>query len=300
MKCTKCNAEINENIKFCSECGTKVVDNYSANLAKVNHKPWNPILLLIMPLIWIIYKTQIIQGDNIALKVAEALGGALAIAILPMFISFIIYIINRRKRTHYGNFVKHTFLGMIIFSFFIIGGEINTYLDEKVSMMPSKSSITKSGDEYYKLSRKAFREKDYKKSIEYTDKLIDIKDIRGEYNLGVLYYLGIDREKDYFKTFDYMQKACNGKFLKGCERLGLLYREGEGTRQDYTKARESFEISCDGGIANGCLTLGLMYYDGEGVRQDFQKALVLFGKACDMKDEDGCEIYALLKKDLGR
>ena len=96
------------------------------------------------------------------------------------------------------------------------------------------------------------------------------------------------------------EKACDSGNMRGCYNLGVMYTNGNGVEKNEQKAVELYKKVCDGGEMRGCYNLGVMYAKGSGVEKDFGKAAELFKKACDGGDMNGCRsldiIYMLMAK----
>ena len=121
-------------------------------------------------------------------------------------------------------------------------------------------------------------------------------DTKKAYEQGMAFY----NNKEYDKAFESFKKACDGGNMRGCFNLGIMYEEGNGAEKDFSKAAELFKKACDGGNMNGCYNLGTIYANGNDVEKDFSKAAELFKKACDGGEMNGCRsldiIYKLMAK----
>lgn len=119
----------------------------------------------------------------------------------------------------------------------------------------------------------------------------------GCYNLGFMYFDGIDVKQNYSKANELFKKACDGGYAEGCGNLGYSYFHGKGVRQDYFKASKLYKEACDGGVAIRCGQLGLMYEEGgQGVKQNKHKAKQFYGKGCDLQNQTSCKLYKILNK----
>ena len=101
---------------------------------------------------------------------------------------------------------------------------------------------------------------------------------------------------DYQKAAQLYQKACDGGDVKGCFNLGILYRDGYGVKQDYQKAAELLQKACDSGETMGCIGLAVLYKNGKGIWQNFSTAKEYYGKACDLGLQSGCDDYRKLNE----
>ena len=55
------------------------------------------------------------------------------------------------------------------------------------------------------------------------------------------------------------KKACDSGNMRGCYNLGVMYTNGDGVEKDFGKAVQLFKKACDGGDMDGCRNLGVMY-----------------------------------------
>ena len=94
--------------------------------------------------------------------------------------------------------------------------------------------------------------------------------------------------KEYDKAFEPLKKACDGGNMRGCYNLGVMYADGNGVEKNEQQAVELYKKACDGGEMSGCTSLGVMYKKGFGVEKNEQKAVELYKKACDGGDMLGC------------
>ena len=89
-------------------------------------------------------------------------------------------------------------------------------------------------------------------------------DTKKAYEQGMAFY----NNKEYDKAFESFKKACDGGNMRGCFNLGIMYEEGNGVEKDFSKAAELFKKACDGGNMHGCRNLVVMYTNGNGVEKD--------------------------------
>jgi hypothetical protein len=135
-------------------------------------------------------------------------------------------------------------------------------------------------------------------------------EMRGCYDLGIMYEDGDGVPQDSRRAAELYQQACNGGYeafncesiieaerleqacdggnMEGCYNLGWMYRAGFSVRQSDTRAAELYQQACDGGEMEGCFFLGLMYLNGDGVRQSDTRAAELYQQACDGGHIEAC------------
>lgn len=106
-----------------------------------------------------------------------------------------------------------------------------------------------------------------------------------------LFDLGVksSKAKDYIQAKKYFEKACELKDGRGCFNLGRLYYYGEGVEKDFKKAFALFEKACDLNNGGGCGVLGFLYGSGKGVEKNLIKAAYFYSKACKLGDQEACE-----------
>ena len=66
-----------------------------------------------------------------------------------------------------------------------------------------------------------------------------------------MYDNGNGVEKDFSKAAELYKKSCNGGEMRGCFNLGIMYAKGSETEKDFGKAAELFDLVkvekvCDG------------------------------------------------------
>ena len=72
--------------------------------------------------------------------------------------------------------------------------------------------------------------------------------------------------------------------------LGLMYSMGVGVKQNYQEALNWFLKAANQGVPAAQYNLGLMYFHGEGVKQNKITGKKWFSKACDNGHQKGCDI----------
>ena len=104
-------------------------------------------------------------------------------------------------------------------------------------------------------------------------------------SLLLVVFLGLLACQDVERVY---QQACEGGEMRGCYNLGVMYRTGTGVTQDLARAVSLYQEACDGGELEGCTNLGVMYRTGTGVAQDLARAVSLFRQACDNGHVQAC------------
>ena len=65
--------------------------------------------------------------------------------------------------------------------------------------------------------------------------------------------------KEYDKAAELFKKVCDGGEMRGCYNLGVMYTNGNGVEKDLGKAVQLFKKACDGGNIHGCRGLDIIY-----------------------------------------
>ncbi|MBO6186234.1 MAG: SEL1-like repeat protein [Chryseobacterium sp.] len=131
------------------------------------------------------------------------------------------------------------------------------------------------------------RKKDYKKALEWYEKLaaLDPNNYWSWYKIGEMYQKGLGTEKDFKKAIYWYKKALESpEYANTCYMLGEMYENGEGVEQSYSKAMMYFyEASDDRKSAsiNAKYKLGVMYYEGKVLAKDLNKAETFLHEAVD-------------------
>ena len=78
---------------------------------------------------------------------------------------------------------------------------------------------------------------------------------KNDYEQGIAFY----NNKEYDKAFEPFKKACDSGNMRGCFNLGIMYDNGNGVEKNEQKAVELYKKACDGGNMDGCRNLVVMY-----------------------------------------
>ncbi len=107
-----------------------------------------------------------------------------------------------------------------------------------------------SPEELYDLGMLSYDKQDFSKARKYFEKACDLKEGKGCFNLGELYF-----EKDLIKATYFYSKACDLNNGNGCGGLGFLYGSGKGVEKDLTKADQYISKACKLGDQEACEAL---------------------------------------------
>jgi TPR repeat protein len=128
-------------------------------------------------------------------------------------------------------------------------------------------------------SRLAGLLKETKKSK--TERLAEQGDAAAQYNLGMMYYLGLGIPRDYKEAIKWLRKAAELGNSKAQCVLGLMYYRGEGIPRDYKEAVRWYQKAAEQGNAIAQFGLGDMYNTGQGVPVDYKNAVRWYKKAAE-------------------
>lgn len=142
-------------------------------------------------------------------------------------------------------------------------------------------------------------------------------DVEAEYYLGYCYFYGYGTTKDYDRAYDHFLSAANegdalaqamvGKclyngygttqnheacydwFVKAAEEgvpsaengLGNCYKHGYGVEKDLDKMIYWYQLAADAGEDNALVNLGACYYEGLGVERNLERAIELYHRSAD-------------------
>jgi TPR repeat protein len=125
----------------------------------------------------------------------------------------------------------------------------------------------------------AYTKGDYAKAYAEFKAAAERGDLRGQYNLGVLYFTGRGVRKDLERAVEWYRRAAAQGLAVAQSALGLSYYRGDGVEQNYAQARKWFGKAAEQGLAWAQYNLGVMYFNGEGVDKDMDKVVHWIGRA---------------------
>ncbi|MCH9844941.1 MAG: sel1 repeat family protein [Alphaproteobacteria bacterium] len=127
-------------------------------------------------------------------------------------------------------------------------------------------------------------EKSYLLAVEYLQKASIKNYNEAHILLGRIFYRGEGYiGKDPQRARRLFENSARQENMKGQYYLAGLYYVGDIVAQDYQKAKELFESSAAQNYAPSQYFLGQIYYHGHGVTRDYQKALDWYKKAAAQK-----------------
>ena len=122
----------------------------------------------------------------------------------------------------------------------------------------------------------AFERGDYETALREFKFLVERKDSRGEYSLGLMYDLGVGVPTDFEEAVKWYQLSANQGNADAQNNLATMYAEGEGIERDAHKAAKLYESAAQQGNFDALNNLGTMYLRGVGVARDYVRAYMWF------------------------
>ncbi|SMN12238.1 hypothetical protein SPBRAN_451 [uncultured Candidatus Thioglobus sp.] len=81
--------------------------------------------------------------------------------------------------------------------------------------------------------------------------LVKKKDAESQYQLGLMYELGLGVDKDLPQAFEWYQKSANQNHPKAQYNLGIFYALGKGVGKDIAQSKQWIRCAHDNGYSGG-------------------------------------------------
>ena len=107
-------------------------------------------------------------------------------------------------------------------------------------------------------------------------------DAEAQYNLGLMYDLGIDRP-DYAEAVKWYRLAAEQGLAEAQASLGVMYYQGKGVPRDYAEVVKWYRLAAEQGYLLAQVVLGIMYHIGEGVPRDYVQAHMWYSLAAERR-----------------
>jgi uncharacterized protein len=137
---------------------------------------------------------------------------------------------------------------------------------------------------------------DYKTAIEKLKPLAEQGDALAQYNLGLMYYIGLGVTLDLKEAVKWYRLAAEQGHARAQDILGMMYDRGQGVPQDYKEAVKWYRLAAEQGIGSSQHNLGLMYTKGRGVPQDYVSAHMWFNIAGSNGDKGAVDYRDIFEK----
>lgn len=113
-------------------------------------------------------------------------------------------------------------------------------------------------------------------------KLAEQHNPEAQYNLGVVYYLGIHKKQDYQKAFELFHLSAQQNYAPAYNNLATMYQFGHATQKDTDKALELYLLSAQQNYSNAHFNIASMYIMGDGIEKNYTKAFKWFKTAAEL------------------
>ena len=128
----------------------------------------------------------------------------------------------------------------------------------------------------YKNGISAFEKGNYDIALREFKFLVEQKDYRGAYGLGLMYDLGLGVATNFEEAVKWYQLSANKGNADALNNLATMYAEGEGVERNASKAAKLYESAAQNGNFDALNNLGTMYLRGVGVTRDYFSAYMWF------------------------
>ena len=131
-----------------------------------------------------------------------------------------------------------------------------------------------------------------------TKALADQGDVDAQYNLGVIYSIGLGVPENDAEAVKWNRKAAEQGYAKAQYNLGVMYANGDGVPENDAEAVKWYRKAAEQGKADAQYNLGNMYYNGEGIPENHVGAYVWWSMAKTQGDEDAKGNLEILKPQM--
>ena len=180
--------------------------------------------------------------------------------------------------------IQHEFQFTPNLTFITIGGtlsdSVNKIRNTQKKIASGIIKLIKSSPDYFKISNdaiKSLQQKDYKTAYKQLDKLAQVGDPEGLFNLAVFNEHGKGTKKDLKKALQYYTRAAEQGHTHAITKLGEFYLNGKGTKKDPEMAAKMFYQAGLMGDPAAQNSFATMLFNGIGVpKKDPAKAMQWF------------------------
>ncbi len=129
-------------------------------------------------------------------------------------------------------------------------------------------------------------------------KLSNRGNVSAQYNLGLMFSVGLGTTQDYKKAFEWYKKAAEQGYAPAQYNLGSMFVNGQGTTEDHKQAFEWYKKAAEQGEVDAHDILGAMFYSGQGTTQDYVMAHMHWNVAASSGKESAKEYRILVEKSM--
>ncbi|MDA5022501.1 tetratricopeptide repeat protein [Acinetobacter baumannii] len=134
---------------------------------------------------------------------------------------------------------------------------------------------------------------DLDKAVYWFEKAAEQGEEEAKANLGIIYYTEGTKYTNIPKALDTFSELSKKDNRVALNFLGRMYKDGVGVKQDNNKDFNLFNRAAILGDLSAQFNLGNMYFNGEGIPLDYEKATYWYNKAIiNGKDGDAAKILA--------
>jgi TPR repeat protein len=106
-------------------------------------------------------------------------------------------------------------------------------------------------------------------------------DSEAQFNLGMIYYRGVEMPRDFAEVVKWWRKAAEQGHSNAQLGLGYVYQDGTGVQQNQVEALRWIRLSAAQGNSYAQSEVGVAYWTGRGLPKDFTEAANWFRKAAE-------------------
>jgi TPR repeat protein len=121
-----------------------------------------------------------------------------------------------------------------------------------------------------------------------------------QFNLGMIYYCGVERPRDFAEAVKLWREAAEQGHSDAQFGLGCAYQDGTGVPRNSLEALRWFRSSAAQGNTYAQFNLGVIYWNGEGVPRDSVEAVNWLRKAAEQGHAEAqCRLGKAYAKGIG-
>ncbi len=133
-----------------------------------------------------------------------------------------------------------------------------------------------------------------KSGIQWLSKAAEKKDVKAQFNLGLVYARGLGVTPNDGKAMHWLTQARQGNNANAKMMLGVFYHLGRGTERDEKQASKWYEEAYKGGKKDAAYNLALLYMSDHGIEQDYSNTAYYLKQLAQQGDADAQNLYASL------
>ena len=131
--------------------------------------------------------------------------------------------------------------------------------------------------------------------IDQLRKAADQGRVDGQFDLGIVYYLGKGVPEDHREAAKWFRRAAEQGDARAQTNLGVMYSKGEGVPEDHRESVKWYRKAAKQGFAPAQSRLALMHAMGRGTRRDLVIALAWCILAAEQGDLTGTTLHRVLR-----